>query len=302
MMLLSALLSAVVSVQALIDARVAAHPGTGIVAGVIDHGKVSLYQAGESGNARPLDQHTLFEIGSVTKTFTATVLASMVQQGKVQLDDPVAKYLPSSVEVPSRNGKTITLLNLATQHSGLPRLATNFAETDPQNPYADYTVQNLYDFLSRYTLTRDPGAKFEYSNLGLGLLGLALSREAGTSYEAMVRSYVWQPLSMNETRIALDAADQTRFAVGHDDADLPVHSWEFTDASAGAGAIRSDLHDMLLYLEAAMGNGPLGSTMTFAEQPRAELDATTRIGLVWWTDDRYHLIQHGATRRAITRW
>lgn len=280
--------------QTLLDARVAENPGTGIIAGVIDHGAVRIYQAGISGTQRPLDQHTLFEIGSVTKTFTATVLAEMTLAGKVRPSDPVARYLPTSVHVPSRNGAQITLLNLATQHSGLPRLPDNFGRfsTQPENPYATYTVADLYAFLNDYQLTRDPGAKFEYSNLGVGLLGLALSRASNASYEATVRQYVWNPLGMNETRIALNADDRTRFAAGHDDTGARVHAWDFTDASAGAGAIRSDMHDMLLYLHAAMGDGPLAKAMLFAEQPRADVDAGTRIGLVWLNDQKRGLIWH----------
>ncbi|MDE2480753.1 MAG: serine hydrolase [bacterium] len=280
-------------VQALIEARVHDHPGTGIVVGTIDRGVVREYLAGSAGNARPLDEHTLFEIGSVTKTFTATVLAELVQRGRVHLDDPVQRYLPTSVHVPSRDGKQITLLNLAEQRSGLPRMPSNFAKhADSSDPYASYSVTQLYHFLSGYTLPRDPGASFEYSNLGIGLLGLALARVERRDYATMVRDEVWKPLGMSETRIALAPADRARFAIGHDDANLPVHSWEFTDALAGAGAIRSDLHDMLRYLGAAMGHGPLGGAMRFAERPRAPLASNLRIGLVWWTDDKHRLIEH----------
>src|SRR5207237_6579871 len=103
----------------------------------------------------PLDGNSVFEIGSVTKVFTTTVLADMVLNGEVELDDPVAKYLPSSVHVPMRGDTQITLLDLATQSSGLPRLPSNFAPKDPTNPYADYSVQQMYDFLSGYELPRE---------------------------------------------------------------------------------------------------------------------------------------------------
>lgn len=280
------------SIQAVIDRRVAAHSDEAIIGAVMDHDGVHTYAAGSTGNARPLDEHTLFEIGSVTKTFTATVLSEMTLAHKVSLNEPVARLLPSRVRVPSRDGKQITLLTLAEQNSGLPRLPNNM-KTDGDDPYVSYTVRDLYAFLNRYHLPRDPGAKFEYSNLGVGLLGYALARDNHMSYEQMVRSYVWKPLGMNETRIALGPTDEARFAVGHDEAGGAVHSWEFTDADAGAGAIRSDLHDMLAYLRAAMGRGPLANAMTFAEKPRATMGANYRIGLVWWNDTKYHLIQHG---------
>ncbi len=278
-------------IQQILQARVAAQPQTGIILGVIDNGKVTVYKAGSSGTARPLDEHTLFEIGSVTKTFTTTVLAELVMQGKVHLDDPVSRYLPPSASVPSKDGKRITLLTLATQHSGLPRVPDDLNATS-DDPYADYTPEKLLAFLRSYKLTRDPGAEFEYSNLGMGLLGFALSREQHADYESMVRERVWRPLGMNETTIALNAAQRARFAQGHDDSGATVHSWEFTDALAGAGAIRSDLTDMLKYLRAAMGEGPLGKTLLFAEQPRATFEGH-HIGLAWWINDVSHFIDHG---------
>lgn len=281
------------TLQSEIDARIADNPGTGIIAATIDAGGVHFYQAGSSGTARPLDKHTLFEIGSVTKTFTAAILAQIILAHRVSLSDPVATYLPSSVHVPSRDGKQITLGNLATQHSGLPRMPTNFKPANPNDPYLDYSARDLYAFLNSYKLPRDPGAKFEYSNVGVGLLGLALQHAARMDYTALVRAYVWKPLGMNESRIALGSNAKARFAVGHNDADQPVHSWEFTDAIAGAGSIRSDAADMVKYLRAAMGQGPLGRAMLFAEKPRVSLAPGYKIGLIWWTDEKHRLIQHG---------
>ena len=90
------------------DARTAAIPGAGLIIGVLDHGTLTVYKSGSAGTQRPLDEHTLFEIGSVTKTFTATILARMVMAGTVKLADPVALYLPKNVHVPSKDGKNIT--------------------------------------------------------------------------------------------------------------------------------------------------------------------------------------------------
>ena len=126
-------------------------------------GRTRVIAYGDPGPGQPpLDGNSVFEIGSISKVFTATVLAELVQEGKVKLNDPVQKYLPASVHMPTHDGKVITLLNLSEQNSGLPSLPSNFHPTDPSNPYADYTVQRMYDFLSSYQLTRDPGAQFEY--------------------------------------------------------------------------------------------------------------------------------------------
>ena len=191
----------------------------------------------------PLSDSTVFEIGSVTKVFTAVVLADMVAKHEVQLDDPVANYLPPSVRMPSRDGRAITLLDLATHTSGLPRNPTNLAAADSGGPYARYDVGNLYAFLSSYGLTRVPGTQFEYSNVGFGLLGHALARHADTSYDALVRARLLDPLGMRDTRIALDAEGEARFAIGHAVGGKVVGPWELP-ALAGAGAYRSTVADL----------------------------------------------------------
>src|SRR5258706_10486600 len=161
--------------------------GLALVVGVIDaNGRRGVaYGSLAKDDKRPVDGDTVFEIGSITKVFTSLVLMDMVQKGEVAVTDPVAKYLPAAVKVPERNGKKITLQDLATQSSGLPRMPSNFKPKDPSNPYADYSPDRLYEFISGYELTRDIGAQFEYSNLGVGLLGQVLSLRAGTDYEAM---------------------------------------------------------------------------------------------------------------------
>src|ERR1017187_6337068 len=149
------------------------HQNVGIVGGIFDANgrRFVSYGSFSVKDRRPVGNDTVFEIGSTTKVFTSPILADMVQRGEVSLDDPVAKYLPAGVKMPRRGGKQITLIDLATHTSGLPGMPSNFAPKDIDNPYADYTVSNLFQFLSIYELTRDIGSKFEYSNMGVGLLG-----------------------------------------------------------------------------------------------------------------------------------
>jgi CubicO group peptidase (beta-lactamase class C family) len=167
------------------------HQSVGIVVGMIgpDGRKVVGYGALEKGDPRVLNGDTVFEIGSVTKVFTSLLLSDMAQRGQVALTDPVSKYLPASVRMPQRNGKQITLQDLATHTSGLPRLPANLKPKDSANPYADYSVAQLYEFLSSYELPRDIGSQYEYSNLGGGLLGHVLARYAGMDYEPKNGSY-----------------------------------------------------------------------------------------------------------------
>jgi CubicO group peptidase (beta-lactamase class C family) len=246
--------------QILVDRIDRDRQSVGIVVGVIDgndakNRRVITYGSLEKGDSRPLNAETIFEIGSVTKVFTSLLLADMVQRGEVALTDPVAKYLPADVKVPERNGRAITLQDLATHTSGLPRLPTNMAPRDRANPYADYSVAQLYQFLSTYTLPRDIGSRFEYSNLGGGLLGHVLARHAGMDYEALVRSRITRPLGMTSTGITLSADQQPRLAVGHNDKLASVANWDFPTL-AGGGALRSTANDMLTFVAANLGAVP----------------------------------------------
>jgi serine-type D-Ala-D-Ala carboxypeptidase/endopeptidase len=235
--------------------------GVGMVVGVttpegrrvISHGVL------DQGDARPLDGDTVFEIGSVGKVFTALLLADMVQRGEVALDDPIAKYVPPDVKVPQHGGRDITLLDLATHTSGLPRLPTNFAPRDPTNPYADYSVAQLYSFLSGHELTREIGVQYAYSNLGYGLLGNVLARRAGLDYEALVKSRIAVPLGLNSTAMTLPSSLAARHAVGHNEALQAVPNWDDTTL-AGAGSLRSSVNDLLTFLAPHLGkaDAPLG--------------------------------------------
>lgn len=232
--------------------------------GVIDAKgrRVVAYGRLAKDDKRPLNGDTIFEIGSMTKVFTSLVLMDMVQKGEVAVTDPISKYLPASVKVPERNGKQITLQDLSTQSSGLPRMPSNFHPKDPSNPYVDYTAEQLYQFLSGYQLTRDIGSQYEYSNLGVGLLGHVLSLRAGTDYESMVRSRILDPLGMNSTRVTLTPQMKTRLAIGHGPNLDPVPNWDIA-VLAGAGALRSSANDMLTFLAANLGytKTPLAAAM-----------------------------------------
>jgi D-alanyl-D-alanine-carboxypeptidase/D-alanyl-D-alanine-endopeptidase len=220
----------------------------GIVVGVIepDGRRVVAYGNLANGDPRPLDGDTIFEIGSVTKVFTSLLLADMVNRKEVTLDDPAAKYLPENARMPERNGKSMTLHDLSTHTSGLPPLPGNMKSKDLRNPYADYGVDDLYQFFSGYTLPRDPGSEFEYSNLGAGLLGHLLACRAGTDYESLVGIRITEPLGMPDTGITLSSSMRQRMATGHDPTLTPVANWNFATL-AGAGALRSSANDMLTF-------------------------------------------------------
>jgi len=262
------------------------HQGVGIVVGVIEPKgrRIVAYGAVNQGDSRHLDGDTVFEIGSATKIFTSLLLADMVRRGEVALSDPVGKYLPSEVKVPQRGGRVITLLDLSTHTSGLPRLPSNLRPEDPANPYVDYTAERLYQFLSSYELPRAVGSEFEYSNLGAGLLGFALARRAGTSYEDVIRKRITVPLGMKSTGVTLTPEMKDRLAAGHNAELKAVPNWDF-DALAGCGALRSDANDLLTFLAANLGyiKSPLAPAMASMRAVRRATGSPTlgEIGLGW---------------------
>jgi serine-type D-Ala-D-Ala carboxypeptidase/endopeptidase len=273
------------SLEVMLTERIARGGSTGLVLGVLEQGVPRVVAAGhrDGPGGAPLDARTGFEIGSVSKVFTTTLLGEMVARGEVALDDPIQKYLPDSVRAPSKNGKAITLLDLATQSSGLPRLPSNLDLSKVDNPYAHYGVQELYAFLSSYSLPREPGASYEYSNLGVGLLGHLLARRLGLSYEAAVTERVLEPLGMHDTRLVVTPGLRERMVGGHGVDLEPVPSWDF-DVLAGAGGWHSTAADMLRLLAAQLHPpaGPLGEGIRLAIVPRRNTTSPgLRIGLGW---------------------
>ena len=257
----------------------------GMVVGIVDEQGSSIVSCGKMnhGTSQEVDGDTLFEIGSITKTFTALLLQDMVERGEMKLDDPAAKYLPKSVRMPARHGKEITLLHLATHTSGLPRMPDNLDPKRADNLAADYTVEKMYAFLSGCKLTRDPGAKFEYSNLGMGLLGHVIALKAGTDYESLVVDRICRPLQMDSTRITLTPELKQRFARGHNQMGYPVCGLDF-DVLMGTGALRSTANDMLKYVSAYLGLVPSRLTPLMEKTHAINFQSAFRrvgIGLAW---------------------
>ena len=277
--------------SALKNGDLAPATGGGVTIGVVSHGarRVLSY-----GAAKP---DSVYEIGSVSKTFTALLLAQMVEQGKVNLDDPVRELLPAGTVAKPASGAEITLLDLSDQHSGLPRMPDNFHPADPANPYADYNAKLLYEFIGKQGVAIPPNAPFMYSNLGVGLLGQALADRAEMSYADLLREEVTGPLGMHDTAIGLTPEMKARFIEGHDGQHRAAHAWDL-DAFAGAGGIRSTAEDMLTYLEAQLHPenlaksavaSPQGKTLPAAiamcHVVHAEVEPGMHIALNWFRND-----------------
>jgi len=269
---------------------VAPMPGVGIVVATIDGERSEVRSFGTD-----LGGESSFEIGSITKTFTATLFADMVVHHEVSPDDPIERYLPAGARAPTFGEQHITLLDLATQTSGLPRLPTNLAPANANDPYADYDETKLLAFLGSYALPRAPGATFEYSNLGVGLLGYLLARRLGVDYATAVRTRVLEPLGMTHTVIA-EAGRPPGGMAGHDADGEPVSNWTF-GALAGAGAVVSTPDDMLRFARANLDEtgGPLAAAMALAHRPLRDAGNGTRVGYAWLTQPDGVVWHNGGT-------
>ncbi|GAB3269309.1 hypothetical protein GCM10027347_39370 [Larkinella harenae] len=279
----------------------------GLSIGVWRNDSLFTYNYGETakGNGQLPDANTLFEIGSISKTFTAALLADAVQSGRVKLNDPVNKYLPDSIPALQKDGIPVTLKTLSNHTSGLPRLPTNLlpTATDATNPYKHYDRKLLYTYLKTATVSRQPGTEYEYSNLAVGLLGTILETVYKKPYEELVKERIAKPLGMTHTVIMVNEVDKKRFAQGHDDQGNPASSWEFQSLAA-AGALRSSVHDLVPYLKAALGKGPQKVVEALKETQQktfANDQLTVGLGWHWQTKDAQPWFTHqGGTGGFVT--
>jgi CubicO group peptidase (beta-lactamase class C family) len=255
----------------------------GLSIGILKDGKLFFYGYGETarGNKQIPDEHTLFEIGSLTKTFTSILLADAVNSGKVKLEDPINLYLPDSIPPLTYEGIPITLKTLANHSSGIPRMPSNFNSSQESDPYKDYDQNDLFSFYRNFKPTRKPGEKYEYSNLAAGTLGVILERVNKTAYEKLFITTICKPLHMEETREFLKKEDSLRFARGYTEEGEYSAAWNF-QALGAAVCIRSSSSDLMKYAMANLGNAPgrlnkdieLTHVISFTE-------GKTRVGLAW---------------------
>lgn len=256
-----------------------------------------------AADGRTPNENTLYEIGSISKVFTAVLLAESVRRGHVTLEDPVERWLPEDVGMPAGETRPITFLDLTTHFSGLPRLPDNMTWADMEDPYADYDIELLQAFLKDHELGREPGESYEYSNLAVGLLGHVLSRVAKETeggpeeYEALAREWIWNPMGMSSTTVILNPLIKGRFAPGHDGDGNAAKPWALASL-VGAGGIRSSAKDLLAFGRGFLGDLPSKASAlrpSFAATlvPRREVSEEVWMGLGWHISRDLTVWQHG---------
>lgn len=261
-----------------------------VMIGVIDQKGNKHYLAiGEKPEKlEKLDENTIFEIGSITKTMTSVLLAEAIQRMEMKLDDPVQQYLPAEMKVPLRDGKPVTLEHLATHTSGFPRMPQVQMDAIRKDgklladPYSRFDAEQLKKALETTKVKVEKKPKVDYSNFGTGLLGFSLAHKYGKDYSTLIQDRLFKPLEMNSSFITVPASEQKRFIDGYSSAGTVVPHWDFTDPAVGAGGVRSTASDMLRYLEAAMGkSNALQPAFNLALAPQYEMNPRMQIGLAW---------------------
>ena len=302
--------------------------GVGLVAGIVDeHGtRIFSYGKPSAGSTQTVNGDSVFEIGSISKVFTATLLADMIERGELQFDDPLAKYLPPTVKVPTRNGREITLKDLTTHSSSLPRMPGNFlpngvvvknlwrlfcaacgSDHVMAGLWRRYSVEDHYEALSDLRLKRDIGSQFEYSNWGVALLGHVLSLRAGTNYETLLKTRITDPLQMHDTGVTLTPRMAEHLAHGHSEKSKPTPNWDMP-TFAGAGGIRSSANDLLKFVAVHLGleEAPISRAALRTHEHQYECCNGKRdveIGLGWFLERQFEskIIRHsGGTGGYVT--
>jgi CubicO group peptidase (beta-lactamase class C family) len=271
----------------------------GIVVAAVSNDDEALLGFGRRnvGSSLPPDADTVFEIGSITKTFTGTLLAQHIERGELKLDDRVGKFLPKGWPL-SEAAREVTLEHLTTHTSGLPRLPDNLLGLTRVagmafggDPYRSYSEAEFREALASMELNFEPGSAREYSNFGVGLLGFALATHNGTDYETLLKREICQPLGMDRTVITNTPWHDEHLAPGYrgtlqaGPAAVAMESspWQLPNHLAGAGGIRSTGNDMLKYLKANMGRlpSPLDAAIRRSHQELYQEYPGRAMGMNW---------------------
>ena len=270
----------------------------GLSIGILKGGNISYFSYGKrdiNKDGSP-DENTLYEIASLTKLFTALLLAEAEQNGEVKLDDSLRKHLVLVPTHTSKNGSDIRLIDLATHTSGLPENQDSIKlySTSQRNPFKKKDIKTLYDFISKLDLVRIPGKKYVYSNIGMGLLGHVLAKRTDLGYERYIVERLFKPLRMNNTKIVPGPKEEGLLATGHDaDGNIVLSNW-FSPGLEGCGALRSNVMDMMKYVKINVypEESKLSSSIIKAQQVHFKVDEKMLIGLGWIILPQLEILAH----------
>ncbi|MGY6587286.1 MAG: serine hydrolase domain-containing protein [Wenzhouxiangella sp.] len=238
-----------VEFDSLVQQRVAGdRSGACIAVARVDDEVLTTVACADPDSARAIDGQLRFEIGSVSKALQGVLMARLVAEGKLDLNQPLGEAL--AMDVPQARDEPIRLVHLLTHTSGLPRLPAGMPMSNPANPYADVDPEALIGLLENAEISAAPGERWEYSNFGAMLLSLAITRQTGEDLDELFQRKLFGPLEMTRTAIGGPVLD------GHNAMGQTVSPWDFHVNLAGVGGVRSSLDDLVVFMQAALGQGP----------------------------------------------
>ncbi len=283
-------------IQLILDECVLRNKTAGMAVAIIDEDGIRYYSSGYTNNDKVqlINENTLFEIGSVTKVITTVMLQKLIDKGDFALSDTLQMHMPSYVHVPTYNGNEINLLHLATNYAGFPYVPENSNVKDLSNPFAGYTVDLLYEYLNTKKLNREPGTEYEYSNLGMGLLGHIMELRYNMSYEDIVKKEICESLGMENTCVTLSNEQKNHFAIGHV-GDAEVGCWDLPCIEA-AGGLRSTAKDLARFIAANLNLFPCDFYESMEKTHTALFPAVNshmKIALGWHVSSLFENIEIG---------
>lgn len=252
----------------------------GISIGILKDGKTTFYGYGETarGNGIVPGENTFFEIGSITKTFTAIAVTEMLLNEKKEIETPIKSYLPSDLPTLQRGGVEVTFKHLLTHTSGMPRMPNNYSSIEK---YEGYSQEKLYQYLYNVQLESTPFTTFNYSNTGFGILGNILERHYKMSYNELIADRLLNPLKLKDTKVKFEDTDTNRWAKGYSKGEEAEY-WKSMNAMNGAGVIKSTAKDLLAYATANLSppDNTLGQAIKLTHQ-KAFGETNRDGGLAW---------------------
>lgn len=272
----------------------------GISIGISTNGTTSFYNYGETsrGAKTITTDTTIYEIGSVTKTFCGLLLANAVTEKRINLEDDIRDYLPGKYSDLTFGKSIIRIKHLVNHTSGLPSLPENIMTSpgfDSLNPYKNYSKAMMLDQLKKIRLQSEPGKDCEYSNYGMAILGLVLEDIYKKTFEELVKEKITLPNNMKNTTITLSGEQQKIFAQGYNGDGIETPHWDL-DGFRAAGAFRSNTRDLMNYLDYNLKEedaaAKLAHTITFSDHQVVGLSwfiSKTKAGnsLIWHNGGTY---------------
>jgi CubicO group peptidase (beta-lactamase class C family) len=254
----------------------------GLSIAIINNEETTYYNYGQTkrkSNQLPGNK-TIYEIGSISKTFTGILLSQAIIDKKLSLNDDIKKYLPGDYKNLEYKGKRIEIVHLANHTSRIPRVPSDIAQQkdyDPKNPYKNYNKEMVFNYLKTITIDTLPGVKSEYSNLGMALLGIILETVYKKPYEELITEFICKPFQMPNTKLYLNTDEQKNFATGYDSYGEEVTHWDLGDLAA-AGGLRSTTTDMVNYVNANMNESNAAVKLSHSSTFN---DGRNNTGLAW---------------------